>query len=74
MVGKLLKIPFVIVADCFTLGGAINDGHFQNGCSYTGKLLKDMAYELELKQIKKELNTYKEMVKELSDCNRRIND
>lgn len=47
---KLIKLPFTIIADVATLGGAVNDGHYRNGNrSYTGKLLHDVKEEIEFR-------------------------
>lgn len=58
---KLIKLPFTIIADVATLGGAINDGLYRNGNrSYTGKLLHEVKEEIEFRD---QLNTIASITK-----------
>lgn len=64
---KLIKLPFTIIADVATLGGAINDGLYRNGNrSYTGKLFNDLKEEIELKDQLKTLASIAETLKKLN--------
>jgi hypothetical protein len=60
MILKIISLPIAILKDACTLGGAINDAHFTNdGRSYTGKKLKDIAEEIELNDAIKKLQKLK---------------
>lgn len=66
MLGKIIKLPFAIIKDMATLGGAINDGYFQNGNrSYTGKIISDINNEIELKENVKTVSSILKEIKKI---------